>query len=340
MAKQNRLKQRRLRTSFLYLEGLEERYALSVLSSFEGSGNGIPQFGDMGAHAGLGPGTGGGNLLQGLSRDSSATVSDSLAYNGGKSPSSEPADEGDQQTEPNQMPESYHTEPDSQGGYPKPASSTPEAVRPILVPAPAPAVRDLPNAMGREMVRATIQERGPVTEVGMEKKVEVPSPVIRTQPGSDTGENEKIVSLPAVETKEDKSASGQPAQRPDSSDISVTLAAALSLPLEKLLPGILPYDLAHIERAVDEFFAQVEKLGENWTDLPALVRWTPWLVAAVMATSAFELARRQLKRPEPVPFWVAARLSVGGTLPRSTIRANLGINHESRTVRNSFGKVL
>src|SRR6266852_4540867 len=164
MAKQNRLKQRRLRTSFLFLEGLEERYALSVLSSFEGSRNGIPQFGDMGAHAGVGAGMGGGNLLPGLSRDSSATVSDSPAYNGGKengekSLSSEPADEGDQQTEPNQMPENYHTAPDSQGGYPpKPASTTPEAVGPIPVPAPVPVVRELPTSMGREMVRATIQD--------------------------------------------------------------------------------------------------------------------------------------------------------------------------------------
>jgi hypothetical protein len=331
MAKKSRLNLRRLHTSFLSLEGLEERYALSVLSSFGDSGNGIPHFEDLGAHAGVvRPGTSGGNLLPGLSRDSSATISDSAAYNGGKengdkSPSSEPAGEGDQQTEPNQMPENYHTEQDSQGGYHKPASSPQEVVRPILLPAPVPAVRELPPSMGGEIVRAIIQDRGPLAAVGMEKKVEVPPPVIRAQPGSNTGENEKIVSLPAVETNEAKTASGQAARRPESSDVSAPVALALSLPLEKLLPGILPYDLAHIERAVDEFFAQLEQLGENWTDLPALVRWTPWLVAAVMATSAFELARRQLKPPEPVPFWVAGRLSVGmDARPRSNIPPQFG----------------
>jgi hypothetical protein len=65
-----------------------------------------------------------------------------------------------------------------------------------------------------------------------------------------------------------------------------------------ILAGWLPIDLPALERKVDAFFSQIEKLGEEATDVLISSRLTPWLVIGTITVGvSYALARRHLKVP-------------------------------------------
>jgi hypothetical protein len=65
-------------------------------------------------------------------------------------------------------------------------------------------------------------------------------------------------------------------------------------PVGALLTGLVHIDQAALERAVAEFFDQIDHLGEDFTGAGIGSRLTPWLAAAAVTTAAYAFARRQL----------------------------------------------
>jgi hypothetical protein len=72
-----------------------------------------------------------------------------------------------------------------------------------------------------------------------------------------------------------------------------------SSPAGQLLAGLLPIDLAGLERKVDEFFHQIDNLAEDATEPGTLARLTPWLATGAVLATAYAVARRHLSRPAP-----------------------------------------
>jgi hypothetical protein len=66
-----------------------------------------------------------------------------------------------------------------------------------------------------------------------------------------------------------------------------------------LAVGMLPVDVAALERGVAQFFSQVGALGDHVTDLEAARRLAPWLVAVALSTAALETARWRFWKPAP-----------------------------------------
>jgi hypothetical protein len=69
-----------------------------------------------------------------------------------------------------------------------------------------------------------------------------------------------------------------------------------------LLVGALPIDLTTLNRAVDNFFVRFEGLAADGWSLPATGRLVPWVMAALLVTGAFEVARRRLGSAQPHHF--------------------------------------
>jgi hypothetical protein len=55
--------------------------------------------------------------------------------------------------------------------------------------------------------------------------------------------------------------------------------------------GLLPFDLPALERGVEKFFAQMERLGEDPTGSRFALGLAPWCLSAAVTIVAFELAR-------------------------------------------------
>jgi hypothetical protein len=73
-------------------------------------------------------------------------------------------------------------------------------------------------------------------------------------------------------------------------------ALALSLPrATELLPVLPPFDLATLERGLQRFLDQLARLGEDLAWPQGGAGTWPWIVAAVAAAAACEIARRQLR---------------------------------------------
>jgi hypothetical protein len=85
------------------------------------------------------------------------------------------------------------------------------------------------------------------------------------------------------------------------SDRPETLTRALSfLPgSSQVAVGMLPVDLAALERGVEQFFGQIATLGDHVSYLEAAQRLAPWLVAVALSTAALETARWRFWKPAP-----------------------------------------
>ena len=59
-----------------------------------------------------------------------------------------------------------------------------------------------------------------------------------------------------------------------------------------MLAGVLPLDLAALERSVDEFFSALAGLDSERTLIGTARRLAPWMIAALAGTAAVEFARR------------------------------------------------
>jgi hypothetical protein len=66
-----------------------------------------------------------------------------------------------------------------------------------------------------------------------------------------------------------------------------------------LLAGAVNVDLARLEQAADQVFAQLESLAADVAAAPAGLTVTEWLVTASVAAAAFEMGRRRIKLPIP-----------------------------------------
>jgi hypothetical protein len=73
-------------------------------------------------------------------------------------------------------------------------------------------------------------------------------------------------------------------------------AANAPSPSGSVLAGVMPIDRAALARAVDEFFARVDQLGEELGDTWTEGRLAPVLTAAALSTAAYAFARHRLRR--------------------------------------------
>jgi hypothetical protein len=62
------------------------------------------------------------------------------------------------------------------------------------------------------------------------------------------------------------------------------------------LAGDLPFDGAALKLGVEKFFARLESLGKEWAGFPGWMELAPYFLAVALATTSFELARRQMKK--------------------------------------------
>jgi hypothetical protein len=67
-------------------------------------------------------------------------------------------------------------------------------------------------------------------------------------------------------------------------------------PLGELLAGRVPLDLPGLRQSVQLFFEHLANLGEDSAAGPMDFRLAPWFVAVTLATSACEIARRQMRK--------------------------------------------
>jgi hypothetical protein len=93
---------------------------------------------------------------------------------------------------------------------------------------------------------------------------------------------------------------------PDKPDIrsAAVQEKVVSAPLtNSLVAGIVPVDLAAVERSVDQFFARMDELGSELITAPASAKLAPWLLGAGLTTAAWQLAQWRLtKQPPQSPF--------------------------------------
>jgi hypothetical protein len=82
-------------------------------------------------------------------------------------------------------------------------------------------------------------------------------------------------------------------------DLFSGLGNTPSPPAGQLLAGLLPIDLAGLERKVDEFFRQIKDLAEDATEPGTIARLSPWLAAGSVLTAGYALARRHLRPRGP-----------------------------------------
>jgi hypothetical protein len=95
-------------------------------------------------------------------------------------------------------------------------------------------------------------------------------------------------------------ASGPPAiaESPAQPDALVSPLALGMLPGSgQVAAGMLPVDLAALERGVEQFFGQMGRLGDHISGSEAAQRLTPWLVAVALSTAALEAARWRFWKP-------------------------------------------
>ena len=89
------------------------------------------------------------------------------------------------------------------------------------------------------------------------------------------------------------------AAEPAQADAAVAPLALSLLPSSgQVAAGMLPVDLAALERGVEQFFGQMARLGDHVSGSEAAQRLAPWLVAVALSTAALETARWR--------FWKAA----------------------------------
>jgi hypothetical protein len=65
-----------------------------------------------------------------------------------------------------------------------------------------------------------------------------------------------------------------------------------------LLADFVPFDPAILELAMRQFLDQIENLGGELPGFLAGLGLSPWLLAAVVATTASEIARRRLRQTQ------------------------------------------
>ena len=65
---------------------------------------------------------------------------------------------------------------------------------------------------------------------------------------------------------------------------------SLAPQLGHLIGGAVPFDLVALEQGMEKFFAQLEDLGQDITNSQAAIQLTRWLVVAVFANAAYEVA--------------------------------------------------
>jgi hypothetical protein len=97
---------------------------------------------------------------------------------------------------------------------------------------------------------------------------------------------------------------GEEAVTEPASQLASEPAAGRLLQPAELLAGRLPLDLPALRERVQEFFAQLTDLAEESAAAPIGIRLAPWFVAVAVATSACEVARRQLRKQHwrgPIP---------------------------------------
>jgi hypothetical protein len=81
---------------------------------------------------------------------------------------------------------------------------------------------------------------------------------------------------------------------------SGSLWPQLSPKLGRLVAGLVPIDVAVLERGAEAFFAQLENLGGALTDTDVIDRLAPWIVAVASTAVSIELVRRQLEPQDPL----------------------------------------
>jgi len=310
MTREIRFDGRPARTCLLFLEILEDRLALSGMGLLHSSPDNLPITREMAAHVAIG------RTDTGSRTNPSQTHHEShyqnITQGGTTDLSSSNQGQVDEQAtgryERDPSSQNYSSADDAEQTYHKTESASQETARPILFSGPVFSPREISPRSVPEKTGVEKPDRGPAMLAANEKKMEDHAPAIPLPAGPKPDHHEVIIPEPTAESRREDIGPEKTNRHAVTAELSVDLTAALSVPFDRLVPGMLALELAPIERALDDFFSQLEHLGENFPDLPALVRLTPWLLAAAVATSTFELARRQFQLPQAASFSVA----VGG----------------------------
>jgi hypothetical protein len=115
-----------------------------------------------------------------------------------------------------------------------------------------------------------------------------------------------LLAVPAMPRAAEPGDSGEPF------DPVIEVADSQTVPAEpqfaSLVSGTVPVDLTALQRGVDQFFTQLEALGQELPKGPVLLRLAPWFLAAAAATAGLEVARWQLRRQDPRRLaWIVRR---------------------------------
>jgi hypothetical protein len=109
-----------------------------------------------------------------------------------------------------------------------------------------------------------------------------------------------IVSQASPGSEEEIVQEGNAAEQPETAHgLTMSDLGKLAAQQGGLLMGALPIDLTNLNGAVDEFFGRFEELAADGWALSAKGQMVSWVLAAVVATGAFEFARRRLASSEP-----------------------------------------
>lgn len=132
-----------------------------------------------------------------------------------------------------------------------------------------------------------------------------PPALVHAPPGEPAASDETLTvsSANSLETEAENRADVRAEGEESTPDPGTLLLAPA---MGNLIGGILPVDVPALERGVEEFFARIDGLGDDWTSFQAASRLAPWLVTAAFATAAYEFVREQLKPrqlDEPRPGW-------------------------------------
>ena len=74
-----------------------------------------------------------------------------------------------------------------------------------------------------------------------------------------------------------------------------------SLPAPDVLSALWPWGLSTVERGMEQFLQQLDRMGQRLGRHHDDQGLWPWLVAGAAAATACEIARRQLRRTAPLP---------------------------------------
>ena len=115
------------------------------------------------------------------------------------------------------------------------------------------------------------------------------------QAASDSGGPDSLL-LPAADAFTGTTTAAKP---PAGNSEQAEEGPALPSPhLSDLLTVLPPADLSTLERGMQQFLDQLDRVGERLTSDPHGTGLYPWVIAVAAAAAACEMARRQLQKSE------------------------------------------